>query len=132
MKAILPVLLLAFLPFASSCSEATAAEPSQGRPKPAKPDVTYTGKVGQWGMAESGAIYLELKGTNMKGKEGTIWFKAEPSRNAAIGLSNKILDIILHTDGQLTIEGKRRGGADGSNALKAMDVLKIGKFTPGG
>ena len=85
MKALLPLLLLALLPFSSSCSEATAAAPQ--KPKAAKPDVTYTGKIGEWGMAQNGAVYVQLTGTNMKGKEGTIWFKAEPSKNAAIGIA---------------------------------------------
>lgn len=129
---ILPFVFLAFLPFAQSCGEAMAAESVQGNPKKAKPDVTYTGKIEQWGVVENGSIYCEIKGKNMKGEEGSIWVKASPSKGMLTGLAHKVLMIVLHYDGEVTIEGKKRRSMNGSTALKAMDLLKIGHFKAGG
>lgn len=129
--AILSLLLLAFLPFAPSCGEATAADALQGTPKKARPDETYTGKIGQWGIVDNGSVYFEVIGKNMKGEEGTIWVKAEPAKTSNTGLALKVLTIILHYKGDVTVEGKKRGSLNGKSALKAMDLLKIGHFTPG-
>lgn len=129
--AILSLLLLALLPLAPSCGEATAAEPSQGKTKKAKPDATYTGAISQWGVVDNGSIYFEVIGKNMKGEDGTIWLKAEPAKTSNTGLALKVLTIIMHYKGTVTVEGKKRGSMNGENALKAMDLLKIGNFVPG-
>ena len=125
------LLLLASLPFAPSCGEATAAEANQGTPKKPKPDETYTGKIGQWGVVDNGSIYLEVIGKNMKGEDGTIWVKAEPAKTQNAALAMKVLTIVMHYKGEVTVEGKKRGSLNGSSSLKAMDLLKIGHFTPG-
>ena len=129
--AILSLLLLALLPFAPSCGEAIAAEPSQGTPKKAKPDATYTGSIGQWGVVDNGSIYFEVTGKNMKGEAGSIWLKAEPAKTSNTGLALKVLTIIMHYKGTVTVEGKKRGKLNGSSTLKAMDLLKIGNFFAG-
>jgi len=128
---LLPLLLLAFSPLAQSCGEATAAESIQAKPKKAKPDATFTGKIEQWAVVDNGSIYIEVTGKNMKGKEGSIWVKAMPAKTTTTGLAFKALQIILHYDGVITVEGKKRSNNTGSTAMKAMDLLKIGKFTPG-
>lgn len=129
---LLPLLLLALLPLGQSCGEAMAAESVQAKPKKIKPDATYTGKIEQWGVVDNGTIYCEIKGQNMKGEAGSIWVKASPSKGMMTGLAHKVLMIILHYDGEVTIEGKKRGSMNGSSALKAMDLIKIGHFKPAG
>ncbi len=128
---LLPLLLIACLPFAQSCGEVAAAGPSQGKPKKAKPDATWTGKIEEWGVVDNGSIYLKLTGKNMKGKEGSVWFKAMPAKTTTTGLAFKVLHILLHYDGEITVEGNKKSSMNGSTSLKAMDLVKIGKFSPG-
>jgi len=124
------VLLLVGTPCLQSCSEAIAAEATQGSSKRHKIDTIYTGKITSWGVTVNGSIYIEVTGTNTRNETGSIWVKAEAAKTVNTGLAYSVLQVVLHYKGSITVEGKKRGSMNGSSASHAMDLQRIGKFDP--
>ncbi len=124
---LIPLFFVALLSFGPLDSTFTPPSP-QGKPKPMKADATYTGKITSWGLADNGSIFLKVEGANKKGEQGSIWVRAEPARTADGGLAAKVLQVILHHQGDVTVEGRVKGKNAGAEPKTAMDLLKIGNF----